>query len=627
MLKSIIATRHSAPARPGQGVDPITEPAALEAYRAVLARHPIVARAPSAQVRQLLLDNVRLVIYRAGFAVMSAGEVGDRLGLVLAGRCQVVEPADPLSGLPAKRVGWVGHDELLGEMSLLSDSPRRHTVVACRDTVVAEVPFESFDRLADPLHRLALRGWLGEVAARRFAADGAPRPRDITLTLLPLAPDVGDAFAERLAETLRAMGDDCAIVRRADFERLPTALELSRIERRHTYVVYLASGADRAWDALIVRQGDRLLLVADGAGPEKLHRFDLMARDALATRTLVLLHPAGRAIGGTARWLDLRPGAFHVHVRDGVDGDLQRCARLVTGRGRGVIFAGASSQGVGYAGCARAFEELGFVPDVVAGNSSGALPAALLAAGHPAARIVELALEAVAAFKPSLRQTALPVVALSDGTGVSEFLQRALGDVAVEDLAVPFLATAVDLSAMARRDMRRGPLWLAVRASVSLPIIYPPVIDDGVLVDGGALENYPVDQIAPLCEQGQILICDLSQEIPPMTDIAQYGATVGGLKALARRLKPFGKRGSYPLLGDVVFRVMCLASAVHYRNLLARCEPHWTFIRPTVDSPGLFGVTRAQTLALIEACRAHTRSMLDDMPELHGAGRAPSEQR
>ena len=70
-----------------------------------------------------------------------------------------------------KRVGWVGPGELLGEMSLLSDSPRRHTVLATRDTVVAEVPFEALDRLDDPQLRARARHVISENQRVRRAAE------------------------------------------------------------------------------------------------------------------------------------------------------------------------------------------------------------------------------------------------------------------------------------------------------------------------------------------------------------------------------------------------------------------------------------------------------------------------
>jgi len=141
-----------------------------------------------------------------------------------------------------------------------------------------------------------------------------------------------------------------------------------------------------------------------------------------------------------------------------------------------------------------------------------------------------------------------------------------------------------------------------------------------VLIDGGALENYPVDQIASLCERGRIVICDLSQDMPPMTDIAEYGASIGGLSALARRFKPFGRREAYPALTDIIFRVMCLASKVHRRHLMERARPNWTFIRPAASAPGLFGVTPEQAEALIRSCRAHAREVLLPLDDLRPPG-------
>lgn len=625
MLKSTIAARRARPARLGAGAERVTDPQEHALYRAQLDDHPLIRDAPGEQVARMVLEQVQFVSYRAGYAVMSAGETGDRLGLVLSGRCQVIVPADSERGTVDRRVGWVGPGDLLGEMSLLSNAPRRHTVVANRDTVLAEVPFSALDQLTDPVTRLALRGWLSETAARRALAAAVERPRGMTLTVLPLSAEETRPFAFELADALRALGDTCVVIERSRFEGRPSPLELTRIEQAHASVIYVADGQDAEWDARIMRQADRLLLVADAADDPRLRKVDLQAQDALAPVVLVLLQPPEPArIRHTARWLTHRPGRFHVHVRRGAAADMQRCARLSTGRGRGVVFAGASSQGLGYAGIVEAFEEIGFVPDVVTGNSSGSLTAATVAAGRTSAALRRQATEVIAAVRPKLSQGTLPVIALSDGTGATDYAKKEFGDLQMEDLPLPCVVTAVDISTLALRNLTHGPVWRAVRASTSIPILYPPVIDgDEVLIDGGALENYPVDQIAPLCERGHVLICDLSQDVPPMTDVADYGTTVGGLAALARRLKPFGRRERYPALGDIVFRMACLASQVHRDHLMERIQPNWTFIRPTAEAPGLFGIDAERARGLIRNARDHAREVLLRLDDLQPPAEVP----
>ena len=76
-------------------------------------------------------------------------------------------------------------------------------------------------------------------------------------------------------------------------------------------------------------------------------------------------------------------------------------------------------------------------------------------------------------------------------------LEGMVGDVAIEDLPVPYTAVATDL--VARREVwfQQGPLVPAIRASFAIPGLFTPAIIAGrVLVDGGLLNPLPLDPTA-----------------------------------------------------------------------------------------------------------------------------------
>ena len=81
----------------------------------------------------------------------------------------------------------------------------------------------------------------------------------------------------------------------------------------------------------------------------------------------------------------------------------------------------------------------------------------------------------------------------------------------IEDLFIPFSAVSTDVTSGEQIVHRRGPVWLAVRASSSLPGAWPAVQLDGkLLVDGGLLNNLPVDVIQPRCKLGAVIASDIS---------------------------------------------------------------------------------------------------------------------
>lgn len=623
MLNSVAVAARARPAVDGHGKSVIDAPALDAVYRAQLVEHPLLTACyEDSAERQSLGERFRLVRYLAGFAVMMAGEQTDRLGLVLSGRCRVIDPRTE----PPQTLGWVGAGEVLGEMSLMADGLRRHTVVAVRDTIVAELDRSTFDEIASGDPRF--KAHLGEVIAQRLAGSARHRPRSATLAILPMGDIDGVEFARSLAEALSDGEDTCVVVTPETLGQRPSELDIAELERRHTYTLYVARRARTGWTQVVLRQADRILFVADAAASPETRPIEADSQTVHVPRFLVLLQPPGIQVAqDTARWLADRAEVFPLHVRRGNSADMGRCGRIALGRARGVAFSGASSRGIGYAGVIRAFNELGFEPDIIAGNSSGSLAAALLARGTGSEIVAEGYLKGLDSVRPSWRNVTLPLVSLLSGRLANRYARDLLGDLQLEDLLVPCVLTAVDLVHLEMVDLVTGPAWQGTRASGSLPIYYPPVCDDNgtVLVDGGVLENFPVRPLATACARGVILVCDLSQnqgESPVgLTDMAPYGAELSGWRLMLRRLWPFGRRRNYPMLTEVLFRTMCMSSLLNQQLINSRAEPSWVFVRPPVPPVGLFGVERSEAPAIIEACRAYTVDRLQSCghPEVAAA--------
>ena len=94
----------------------------------------------------------------------------------------------------------------------------------------------------------------------------------------------------------------------------------------------------------------------------------------------------------------------------------------------------------------------------------------------------------------------VPPTALNNG----EYVELMLGRIAApyfelesfDDLPTPFRTVAVDLLSAQQVVMRRGSLADAMRATMSLPLIFPPAVVDGqMLVDGGTMNNIPADVV------------------------------------------------------------------------------------------------------------------------------------
>jgi NTE family protein len=191
----------------------------------------------------------------------------------------------------------------------------------------------------------------------------------------------------------------------------------------------------------------------------------------------------------------------------------------------GVAFGGGSARGLAHIGVIQWFEEHHIPIDLAAGTSMGGLVGGAFATGMSAAELRALisgtdwdTMFGSSSFPyknlrrkedsrsyPSrlefgLKRGIVPPSSLNDGQQVDLFLARiAAPYYALErfdDLPTPFRVVAVDLRAGEKVVIGSGSLATAMRATMSLPGVFPPVSRDGrVLVDGGVLDNIPADVV------------------------------------------------------------------------------------------------------------------------------------
>ncbi len=157
-----------------------------------------------------------------------------------------------------------------------------------------------------------------------------------------------------------------------------------------------------------------------------------------------------------------------------------------------LVLGGGGARGYAHVGVIRALEEHGFAVHSIAGCSMGALVGGIYAAG-------KLADYEIWARKIDRRQI-FSLMDISFGGGgllkgerVIGALRELVGELRIEDLPISFTAVATDLIREREVWIDKGPLFDAIRASISLPLFFTPVDHLGVrLVDGGIFDPVPI---------------------------------------------------------------------------------------------------------------------------------------
>jgi NTE family protein len=196
---------------------------------------------------------------------------------------------------------------------------------------------------------------------------------------------------------------------------------------------------------------------------------------------------------GSDAWLGKDPSVRLFQVRRDDPDDLARMARVLVGQSVGLVLSGGGARAYAHIGVIKALRESGVPIDFVGGSSMGAIIAAGLAMGWDDDELTARICKAFVTSSP-LSDVAFPIIAMTHGVKVHERMKEHFGDVQIADLWLPFFAISSDLTAGSYRIHRRGRLRDTLEASIALPGILPPFVQDGhVLVDGAVTKNFPSD--------------------------------------------------------------------------------------------------------------------------------------
>jgi len=207
-----------------------------------------------------------------------------------------------------------------------------------------------------------------------------------------------------------------------------------------------------------------------------------------------------------------------VNANSALSQGIDRLSRGVAGMRVGLALGGGGAKGLAHIGVLKVLEEEGVPIDCVAGSSIGAVGGALYAMGYDSARLSDAVTRI---FNPATRRAflmasllKLSLSSLLGGKGVERGLRDLFGETDFKDLRLPFAAVAVDLNSGSSITLKEGLVYLAVRASLSVPGIFPPFrLGNRYLVDGGILNPLPA-QVAIDLGANIVIGIDLSNQAP-----------------------------------------------------------------------------------------------------------------
>jgi NTE family protein/lysophospholipid hydrolase len=233
-------------------------------------------------------------------------------------------------------------------------------------------------------------------------------------------------------------------------------------------------------------------------------------------------------------------------------------------------------------GVLQALEDANIPIDYIGGTSMGSLFAGAYARGWSPAQIMAKVAEVFSKPRALIDMT-LPYVSLLGGGKLDRVLKWLFRDIEIEDLWLNFFCVSSNLSQAEMMVHQQGSLWKSVRASVSLPGIFPPVpLEDQVLVDGGVVNNLPIDIMSDWCKGGPVIAVDAS--IGGSCTINLEDRTeLSGWRVLGDKLKPLGKHVQVPNLFQLITGATMLSSKHYLQQLLAMGKTNLYLTPPLQD--------------------------------------------
>lgn len=158
-----------------------------------------------------------------------------------------------------------------------------------------------------------------------------------------------------------------------------------------------------------------------------------------------------------------------------------------------LVLSGGGARGFAHIGAIEEIESHGYIINSIAGTSMGALVGGM----HAVGKMNEYKewvynLDKHKIFK--LLDFTFSNQGLIKGDRVLKTMKEFIPDANIEDLKIKYTATAFDLTQNKEIVFREGSLYNAIRASISIPTVFSPVIsENSVLVDGGVVNNIPIN--------------------------------------------------------------------------------------------------------------------------------------
>lgn len=481
---------------------------AIDARVRFLKRVELFNGVSSTTLRKIAISLTEKKIHNKDVIYLT-GEISDCLFIVRYG--------EVLVRVNSTKSIYLGPEEILGEVSIITGMQHSSTASASMDCLIYEINGKLFLELAGADRVLSKN--LMSLVSRRFR-DNLIIPKKALMPRRLIAHielGIGQTFDEEVKKFSLSCEEvilgKTKIISSEEFKNLSQEKRLIKLSDLRTkapvlHVKFKDITQLKLYENIII-QADYIIFYEksiESSWSEKISIFEYLEHS--------LRNYEGRVI----RFFQEKKDNFRSEIKkEKIFTNKEFMARSIMGRTRGLTLGGGGARALAHVGLLKVLEKNKIQFDYISGSSMGAVIGALFSRGESAANIESFVRKYFGGLDTPFDPT-IPLISFYKGRKMKSMLKEIFGDERIEDSKIPFVTSAIDLHAGEEYVFDKGPFWEALLCTMSLPGVFPPVfMGERLLIDGGVLNNVPDDLIR---KKGADKI--LSVNVSPLKDKSLY---------------------------------------------------------------------------------------------------------
>lgn len=490
------------------------------------------------------------------------------------------------------KIGEIKSGSVVGEIGCLFDEKRTASIYAVRNSVLLKITHKSFLSLAKDHPEIIFN--ISKASVKRLVKPTKNKLKHYSASFSFIA--AGGAtqikiFADKVCEKLNKYGKSLLLTQEKynqllgkvnqEFNNVDSLSFQQKLEKDYQYIIYVAQEKNE-WAKHCIRQADKIFLIGEFGSRFTQNKIEalLPKKQSVSNPSieLVLLFNSKKQTPNNVQaWLKYRNVSNHYNIRTYKASDIERFARIITGNALGLVLSGGGSLGLAHVGVIQALQENKIPIDYIAGTSMGGLVGALLAIEYEHEEIAKSLEKQLMRFQKNIDYT-LPIISLIKAKRLDSLLKESFSeDARIENLWLKYFCVSTNINTNEVNIHEEGVLWHAIRASLSLPGILPVVLNEKkeVLVDGGILNNLPVDIMQSRINSGIVLASSIKTHQDPPSKMSYDEYTSSGWHILFKHLllprlkqKCFDRKMRYINIASIIQNSMIIASNNHQQKMI-----------------------------------------------------------